>query len=224
MALALFDLDNTLLTGDSDHAWMEFLGSRGIVDAEEFNHRNDQFYADYVAGRMDIHAFLDFQLTPLAAHPRAQLDVWHRDYLQERVLPMISNRARALVEDHRQQGDVLVIITATNRFVTAPIATEFGIENLLATEPEVNTDGEFTGKTVGTPCFQAGKIERLRHWLQEQQLDWQRSLQGSTFYSDSYNDLPLLETVDFPVAVNPDERLRAHATSKGWPILSLHDQ
>lgn len=224
MALALFDLDNTLLTGDSDHAWMEFLGSRGIVDAEEFNHRNDQFYADYVAGRLDIHAFLDFQLTPLADHPRAQLDVWHRDYLQERVLPMISNRARALVEDHRQQGDVLVIITATNRFVTAPIATEFGIGNLLATEPEVNTDGEFTGKTVGTPCFQAGKIERLRHWLQEQQLDWQRSLQGSTFYSDSYNDLPLLETVDFPVAVNPDERLRAHATSKGWPILSLHDQ
>lgn len=224
MALTLFDLDNTLLTGDSDHAWMEFLGSRGIVDAEEFNHRNDQFYADYVAGRLDIHAFLDFQLTPLAAHPRVQLDVWHRDYLQERVLPMISNRARALVEDHRQQGDVLVIITATNRFVTAPIATEFGIENLLATEPEVNADGEFTGKTVGTPCFQAGKIERLRHWLQEQKLDWQRSLQGSTFYSDSYNDLPLLETVDFPVAVNPDERLRAHATSKGWPILSLHDQ
>lgn len=223
MALTLFDLDNTLLTGDSDHAWMEFLGSRGIVDAEQFNRRNDQFYADYVAGQLDIRAFLDFQLTPLTAHPRAQLDAWHREYLQERVLPMISNRARALVEDHRQQGDQLVIITATNRFVTAPIAKEFGIEHLLATEIEENTAGDFTGKTVGTPCFQAGKIERLRHWLQEQGHDWQQSLQGSTFYSDSYNDLPLLETVEHPVAVNPDQRLQAHAAAQGWPILSLHD-
>lgn len=224
MALTLFDLDNTLLTGDSDHAWMEFLGSRGIVDAEQFNRRNDQFYADYVAGHLDIRAFLDFQLTPLTAHPRAQLDAWHREYLQERVLPMISNRARALVEDHRQQGDQLVIITATNRFVTAPIAEEFGIEHLLATEIEENAAGDFTGKTVGTPCFQAGKIERLRHWLQEQGHDWQQSLQGSTFYSDSYNDLPLLETVENPVAVNPDQRLQAHATAQGWPILSLHDE
>ncbi len=223
MALTLFDLDNTLLTGDSDHAWMEFLGSRGIVDAEQFNRRNDQFYADYVAGQLDIRAFLDFQLTPLTAHPRAQLDAWHREYLQERVLPMISNRARALVEDHRQQGDQLVIITATNRFVTAPIAEEFGIEHLLATEIEENAAGDFTGKTVGTPCFQAGKIERLRHWLQEQGHDWQQSLQGSTFYSDSYNDLPLLETVENPVAVNPDQRLQAHAEAQGWPILSLHD-
>ncbi len=223
MALTLFDLDNTLLTGDSDHAWMEFLGSRGIVDAQQFNRRNDQFYADYVAGCLDIHAFLDFQLTPLAAHPRAQLDAWHRDYLQERVLPMISNRARALVEDHRQRGDLLVIITATNRFVTAPIAAEFGIAHLLATEPEENAAGDFTGRTVGIPCFQAGKIARLRQWLQEQNLDWQQSLQGSTFYSDSHNDLPLLETVEFPVAVNPDPRLRSHAESGGWPILSLHD-
>ncbi|MFA7496124.1 MAG: HAD family hydrolase [Acidithiobacillus sp.] len=223
MALTLFDLDNTLLSGDSDHAWMEFLGDRGIVDAEKFNRLNDQFYADYLAGRLDIHAFLDFQLTPLAAHPRAQLDAWHREYLGERVLPMISNRARALVEDHRQRGDLLVIITATNRFVTAPIAAELGIRNLLATEPEENADGNFTGKTVGIPCFQAGKIQRLRDWLQLQHLEWQETMVGSTFYSDSHNDLPLLEAVDFPVAVDPDPTLRSHAESRAWPILSLHD-
>ncbi|MHB8115391.1 MAG: histidinol-phosphatase [Acidithiobacillus ferrivorans] len=221
MALTLFDLDNTLLSGDSDHAWMKFLGSRGIVDAECFNRRNDQFYADYMAGTLDIQAFLNFQLTPLAAHPRAQLNAWHREYLQEWVLPMISERARALIEDHRRQGDLLVIITATNRFVTAPIAEELGIAHLLATEPEETATGEFTGQTVGIPCFQAGKVQRLRDWLQIQGLDWESALQNSTFYSDSHNDLPLLETVTHPVAVDPDPRLRALAEARGWPILSL---
>ena len=222
MALTLFDLDNTLLSGDSDHAWMEFLGSRGIVDTERFNHLNDRFYAEYQAGTLDIQAFLDFQLAPLAAHPRAHLDVWHQEYLQERVLPMISDRARALVEDHRQQGDTLVIITATNRFVTAPIAEELGIVHLLATEPEETASGDFTGRSVGIPCFQAGKVQRLRDWLRTQELDWENTLRNSTFYSDSHNDLPLLDTVTHPVAVDPDPRLRAIAEARGWPVLSLH--
>ncbi|MBU2818995.1 HAD family hydrolase, partial [Acidithiobacillus ferrooxidans] len=208
MALTLFDLDNTLLSGDSDHAWMEFLASRGIVDAERFNRMNDQFYAEYLAGELDIHAFLEFQLAPLAAHPRALLDTWHREYLQERVLPMISDHARALIEDHRRQGDTLVIITATNRFVTAPIARELGIAHLLATEAEETASGDFTGRSVGLPCFQAGKVQRLRDWLETQGLDWNQSLGDSSFYSDSYNDLPLLECVTRPVAVDPDPRLR----------------
>ena len=222
MALTLFDLDNTLLSGDSDHAWMEFLGSRGIVDTERFSRLNDRFYAEYQAGTLDIQAFLNFQLAPLAAHPRAHLDAWHREYLQERVLPMISERARALVEEHRQQGDTLVIITATNRFVTAPIAEELGIVHLLATEPEETTSGDFTGRSVGIPCFQAGKVQRLRDWLRTQELDWENTLRNSTFYSDSHNDLPLLDTVTHPVAVDPDPRLRAIAEARGWPILSLH--
>ncbi|MCK9187700.1 HAD family phosphatase [Acidithiobacillus sp.] len=222
MALTLFDLDNTLLSGDSDHAWMEFLGSRGIVDTEHFSHLNDRFYAEYQAGTLDIQAFLNFQLAPLAAHPRAHLDAWHREYLQERVLPMISERARALVEEHRQRGDTLVIITATNRFVTAPIAEELGIAHLLATEPEETASGDFTGRSVGIPCFQAGKVQRLRDWLRTQELDWENTLRNSTFYSDSHNDLPLLDTVTHPVAVDPDPRLRAIAEARGWPILSLH--
>jgi len=222
MALTLFDLDNTLLSGDSDHAWMEFLGSRGIVDTERFNHLNDRFYAEYQAGTLDIQAFLDFQLAPLAAHPRAQLNAWHREYLQERVLPMISDRARALVEDHRQQGDTLVIITATNRFVTAPIAQELGIAHLLATELEELDSGDFTGRSVGVPCFQGGKVQRLRDWMETERLEWASTLRNSIFYSDSHNDLPLLETVTNPVAVDPDPRLRALAAERGWPILSLH--
>ena len=221
MALTLFDLDNTLLSGDSDHAWMEFLASRGIVDAERFNRMNDQFYAEYLAGELDIHAFLEFQLAPLAAHPRALLDTWHREYLQERVLPMISDHARALIEDHRRQGDTLVIITATNRFVTAPIARELGIAHLLATEAEETASGDFTGRSVGLPCFQAGKVQRLRDWLETHGLDWNQSLGDSSFYSDSYNDLPLLECVTRPVAVDPDPRLRTLAEERGWPILSL---
>ena len=221
MTLALFDLDNTLLSGDSDHAWMEFLGRRGIVDAAHFNHLNDRFYTEYQAGTLDIQAFLDFQLAPLAAHPRAQLDAWHAEYLQERILPMISGHSRALVETHRQRGDTLVIITATNRFVTAPIAEVFGIPHLLATEPEETASGDFTGRTVGIPCFQAGKVQRLRVWLETQGLEWGPSLQDSTFYSDSHNDLPLLEAVARPVAVDPDPRLRALAEQRDWPILSL---
>ena len=221
MALTLFDLDNTLLSGDSDHAWMEFLASRGIVDAERFHRMNDQFYAEYLAGELDIHAFLDFQLAPLAAHPRALLDAWHREYLQERVLPMISDHARALIEDHRRQGDTLVIITATNRFVTAPIAQELGITHLLATEAEETASGDFTGRSVGIPCFQAGKVQRLRDWLETQGMGWNQSLGDSSFYSDSHNDLPLLECVTRPVAVDPDPRLRTLAEERGWPILSL---
>ncbi|MGC8591773.1 HAD family hydrolase [Acidithiobacillus sp.] len=217
MALALFDLDNTLLAGDSDHAWMEFLADRGVVDGLEHRRKNDLFYAQYQAGTLDIHEFLRFQLAPLAAHPRIVLDAWHRAYLQERVLPMISAQARALVEQHRQRGDVLVIITATNRFVTAPIARELGVEHLLATEPEEREDGSFTGGVLGIPCFREGKVQRLREWLQETGF----SLGDSTFYSDSHNDLALLEAVRYPVAVDPDPVLRRHAEAQGWPILHL---
>lgn len=223
MIITLFDLDNTLLSGDSDHAWMDFLITSNVVESKNFSQTNKCFYDDYVNGRLDINAYINFQLSTLSKFPRAKLDNLYREFFHEKILSMISNRARKLVHNHRQRGDLLVIITATNRFIAAPIATELGVNNLLATEPEVNELGNFTGKIVGTPCFQAGKIEHLRDWLKFQDMDLYTSLRGSRFYSDSYNDLPLLEAVDFPVAVDPDLRLRATAQNRGWPILSLHD-
>lgn len=214
MSLAIFDLDNTLLSGDSDYEWGRFLVQQGIVDGAEFEQKNQQFYDDYKAGRLDIFGFLRFALKPLADNDRAQLDEWHKEYMQRYVLPLITDGARALVESHRAKGDTLLIITATNSFVTTPIAKEFGIENLLATEPEV-VDGQFTGNVAGTPCFKQGKVERLNAWLEQHNA----TLQGSTFYSDSHNDLPLLCLVDHPVAVNPDEVLRNEAGQKGWRII-----
>lgn len=214
MSLAIFDLDNTLLSGDSDYEWGRFLVQQGIVDGAEFEQKNQQFYDDYKAGRLDIFGFLRFALKPLADNNRAQLDEWHKEYMQEYVLPLISDGARALVESHRDKGDTLLIITATNSFVTTPIAKEFGIENLLATEPEV-VNGQFTGNVAGTPCFKQGKVERLNKWLDQQNI----TLEESTFYSDSHNDLPLLGLVDHPVAVNPDEVLRNEAEQRDWQII-----
>lgn len=216
MPLALFDLDNTLLAGDSDYLWSEFLVERGIVDGEHYARENERFYREYQAGTLDIHAWLAFQLKPLAEHePDFMLGLRDR-FLQEKIEPIILPAARELIESHRVRGHVLLIITATNSFITKPIATLLGITNLLATEPEV-VAGRYTGQVAGIPCFRNGKVERLSAWLTEHRQD----LQGSWFYSDSHNDLPLLELVEHPVAVNPDITLARHAAQRVWPILDL---
>jgi len=217
--LALFDLDNTLLAGDSDFQWGQFLMDEGLLDREMHLEKNLQFYEDYKQGALDIYAFLEFQLKPLSQHPRAQLDAWHARYMEKKVLPMITPKARALVEKHRQNGDLLLIITATNGFVTAPIAREFGVEHLIATTPE-EIDGEFTGRVTGVPSYKEGKVTRLQQWLAEQGKTMQ-DFEAIWFYSDSHNDLPLLLLVDHPVAVDPDLTLEAYALGRGWPIMSL---
>jgi len=217
LSLAIFDLDNTLLRGDSDHAWGRFLIENHIVDGAEYERENERYYAEYQAGTLDIMEFLAFALRPLAAHDRATLDRWHREYMQTKVAPMITPQARALVDKHRVRGDTLVIITATNRFVTGPIAGEFGVHYLIATEPEEH-NGRFTGKVAGTPSYREGKVARLKTWMAEHGA----TLQDSWCYSDSHNDLPLLSIVDHPVAVNPDDLLRREAQKRGWQILMLH--
>lgn len=215
--LVLFDLDNTLLSGDSDFEWAQFLIEQKVLDREAYEARNQEFYDRYKAGTLDIRAFLDFQLKPLSRHPRAQLDSWHREFMESRIRPLIRDKARALVESHRD--DLCAVITATNSFVTAPIAREFGLANLIATEPERSGDG-FTGGVSGIPCFREGKVKRLDAWL-AQRGETLASFSESRFYSDSLNDLPLLERVTHPVAVDPDPTLREHAGRKGWRIISL---
>jgi len=215
--LALFDLDNTLLAGDSDFEWAQFLIEQGVLDREVYEARNEAFFDQYKAGTLDIYEFLDFQLKPLSRHPRAVLETWHREFMRRKILPIIRASARELVERHR--GDLRAIITATNSFVTAPIARELGVEHLIATEPE-EREGEFTGQVTDIPCFREGKVQRLEAWLETQG----QSLHGfeqSWFYSDSLNDLPLLEKVTHPVAVDPDDTLRAQAEARGWPVISL---
>jgi HAD superfamily hydrolase (TIGR01490 family) len=219
MNLALFDLDNTLLAGDSDFQWAQYLIEQRVLDREVYEARNVEFYEQYKAGTLDIHEFLDFQLKPLSRHPRSQLDAWHSDFMQNRILPIITPAARKLVEEHMLAGDLCVIITATNSFVTAPIARALKVTHLIATEPE-QKDGEFTGRVSGLPCFREGKIARLESWLDEHNLTWLSFLE-SWFYSDSLNDLPLLKKVTHPVAVDPDATLKAHAERNGWPIISL---
>jgi HAD superfamily hydrolase (TIGR01490 family) len=219
MNLALFDLDNTLLAGDSDFQWAQFLIEQRVLDREVYEAQNVEFYEQYKSGTLDIHAFLDFQLKPLSRHPRSQLDAWHSEFMKERILPLIMPEARKLINKHMLGRDLCVIITATNRFVTAPIAQELGISNLIATEAE-QRDGEYTGRVSGLPCFREGKIARLESWLDEHNLTWLSFLE-SWFYSDSLNDIPLLNKVTHPVAVDPDATLKAHAEKKGWPIISL---
>lgn len=218
MALAIFDLDNTLLGGDSDYLWGQFLVEQGIVDAAEYERENTRFYKEYEEGTLDIMAFLAFSLRPLSQHPRSQLDAWHRQFMAAKIEPIVLPAAERLVAGHRERGDALLIITATNRFITAPIARRFGIDHLLATDPEL-VDDRYTGRVAGMPCFQGGKVERLHQWLQSSG----QSLEGSSFYSDSANDLPLLQSVSHPVAVDPDARLRAHADAAGWPIMTLRN-
>lgn len=217
MALAIFDLDNTLLGGDSDLSWGEFLCQHNYVDAQEYDRLNNLFYQQYEAGEMDIAAFLRFALAPLAANDVATLNRWHQQFMQERVLPMMLPKAAALLEKHRQQGDFLLIITATNRFVTQPIADLLAVDFMLATEPALH-DGRYTGEVAGVPCYQAGKVTRLQDWLAQHP---EHSLSGASFYSDSHNDLPLLKLVDYPNAVNPDPKLQAVAEQQSWPILDL---
>ncbi len=219
MNLALFDLDNTLLSGDSDFEWAQFLIEQGVLDRELFETKNLAFYEQYKAGTLDIHEFLDFQLKPLSRHARKVLDAWHEEFMRRKVRGMIGSAARELVTRHRAANDVCVIITATNSFVTAPIAREFGVEHLIATEPE-QKNGEFTGRVSGVPCFREGKITRLESWMAQQGWSWE-SFAGSWFYSDSLNDLPLLRKVKNPVAVDPDATLRAHAEEQGWRIMTL---
>jgi HAD superfamily hydrolase (TIGR01490 family) len=217
MRLALFDLDNTILAGDSDFEWAQFLIEQGVVDREVYEARNLQFYEQYKAGTLDIHEFLDFQLKPLSRHPRRQLEEWHREFMHTRILPIITQKARDLVDSHSH--DARVIITATNSFVTGPIAREFGIEHLIATEPE-EIAGEFTGLASGVPSFREGKVIRLEAWLAERGLSWD-SFTDTWFYSDSLNDLPLLAKVKHPVAVDPDETLKETALEQDWMIISL---
>jgi HAD superfamily hydrolase (TIGR01490 family) len=216
LSLVIFDLDNTLLRGDSDYAWGQFLIEQHVVDGEVYRRENERYYADYHAGTLDISQFLGFALRPLAHRDRATLDAWHHQYMQSKVLPMITPEARTLVEKHRTRGDTLLIATSTNHFVTAPIAVEFGIEHLLATELE-ERNGRFTGRPTGIPCFREGKVTRLKQWLEAHG----ETLADSWCYSDSHNDIPLLDLVDHPVAVNPDDVLRRLADERGWPILLL---
>lgn len=219
MNLVLFDLDNTLIAGDSDFEWAQFLIGKGVLDREVHEARNIEFYDQYRAGTLDIQAFLDFQLAPLARHPRAELDAWNGEFMATRIRPLIGAAARSLVQRHLDEDSLVAIVTATNSFVTGPIAREFGVAHLVATIP-AQQDGRFTGKPRGTPSFKAGKIERVEAWLESMGL-WWGSFDASWFYSDSLNDLPLLAKVTKPVAVDPDETLRAHAASHGWPIISL---
>jgi HAD superfamily hydrolase (TIGR01490 family) len=219
MNLALFDLDNTLLTGDSDFEWGQFMCAKGIVDRDTHEARNVEFYEHYKAGTLDITAFLDFQLAPLARYERTQLDQWHAEFMLERIRPLIRDPARALVKKHADAGDLMAIVTATNSFVTGPIARELGIAHLIATIPATE-QGRFTGKARGTPSFREGKITRVDAWLESLGLCW-GSFAASYFYSDSHNDLPLLDLVSHPVAVDPDDTLRQSAQNRHWPILSL---
>ncbi len=216
--LALFDLDNTLLESDSDYAWAQFLIEEGVLHPDEYHAKNQWFYERYKDGTLDIHEFLDFQLAPIAGVPRAQLDAWHAEFMQRKIRPMIFPKAAELIASH---ADALTaIVTATNRFITAPIAAELGVPNLLATDIE-EVEGLFTGKARGTPTFREGKIQRVTEWLAER--GTRLADYESWFYSDSLNDLPLLQRVTHPVAVDPDATLRAHALEQGWPIISLRD-
>ncbi|MFD1217319.1 histidinol-phosphatase [Microbulbifer celer] len=217
MQLAIFDLDNTLIGGDSDHAWGEFLVSREYVDGERYRNENDRFYRDYQSGELDIFAYLEFALEPLVQMTRGQLDNLHREFMQEVIGDLWLPHAETLIQRHRDAGHHIMIITATNRFVVEPIAARLGVDTLLATEPE-EVDGNFTGRVAGEPCFQGGKVLRLRDWL-ARNADYERG--EKWFYSDSINDLPLLQEVEHPVAVDPDERLRSEAEARGWQIISL---
>ena len=219
MRLALFDLDNTLLAGDSDYEWGQFLIDQGVLDRDEYEAQNRAYYDQYVAGTLDIHEYLGFALRPLATHEPADLDRWHAEFMRLRITPMITPAARRLVDEHSRRGDLCAIITATNSFVTAPIAREFGVRHLIATEPETRA-GRFTGRVAGTPCFREGKVARLDEWLQAQGRRL-GDFESSVFYSDSHNDLPLLERVTRPVAVDPDEALAAEARRRRWAVMSL---
>jgi len=216
MALALFDLDNTLLAGDSDYLWGEFLTEQGVVDADVYARENQRFYEKYKKGTLDIHEFQAFSQKPLVDNPIAKMLTLHKQFFEEKIKPIMSPASFELIKQHRDKGDTLVVITATNSFITAPIVKAFGIQHLIATEPEI-INGKYTGKIDGIPCFQDGKVKRLAVWMQEHQLN----LKGSWFYSDSHNDLPLLLEAENPVVVDADEQLLEYAQKHNWKIISL---
>jgi len=221
--LALFDLDHTLLPTDSDYEWGRFAVRLGLVDATHFARENERFYAAYQAGQLDIYAYLRSALAPLARYSRAQLACWRAQFMQEVIDPALRPTALALVQQHQAAGDICCIVTATNSFITAPIAHAFGVNHLIAPEPAtVNGDpmAEYTGEINGVPSYREGKIIRTEAWLKSLDKNW-KSFKQSYFYSDSHNDIPLLEKVSTPIATNPDDKLRAHAQSKGWRILEL---
>jgi HAD superfamily hydrolase (TIGR01490 family) len=217
--LALFDLDNTILAGDSDYNWSRFLIQEGYLDGAIHAEKNEKFYADYKAGTLDIYAFVEFQFKPLARNPKTVLNQLLKKYVEEVIKPMITEKARALVKRHQDEGDLIIVITATNSFITKPIAELFGIENLIGTDPE-EKEGEFTGKVSGLPSFKEGKVTRLEAWLKGKNLSL-ASFEKSYFYSDSHNDLPLMQKVTHPVAVDSDDVLSEYAQSKGWLQISL---
>lgn len=218
MALAIFDLDNTLIAGDSDYLWGKFLVEIGIVDALIYEHENQRFYQEYRDGILDIQEFLNFALRPLNQHEPALLYAWREQFLINYIDPILLPASYTLLEQHRKRDDTLLIITATNAFVTAPIAQRLGVNHLMATQPE-QIDGHYTGRAIGTPCFQSGKINCLEQWQQVHN----ESMQGSFFYTDSHNDLPLLKLVDNPIAIDPDAMLQQWALEHNWPIMSLRN-
>lgn len=218
MKLAIFDLDNTLIAGDSDHAWGEFLVAQGLVDGVWYKAQNDKFYADYCTGQLDIIAYSEFVFGFLAQHDMSYLQQLHQQFMAQVIQPIMLPKAQALIQQHRDAGDFLLIITATNRFITQPIGEALGISELLATEPEFK-NGRYTGKVEGTPCYKEGKITRYQAWLSTQNIMFEQVF----FYSDSHNDLPLLKIVDTPIAVDPDDTLKQYAQQQNWPILSLRD-
>ncbi len=217
--LALFDLDNTLLAGDSDYLWGQFMVERGLVDGPRYASENRRYYEAYKAGTLDIREFLRFSLRPLRDNDPDVLKNWRRQFVAEKIIPIIPAASHELLRLHRARGDELLIITATNRFVTEPIAAELGVAHLLATDPEI-VDGRYTGEISGTPCFQSGKVERLGEWLAQRGTSYAERW----FYSDSHNDLPLLEQVEHPVAVDPDDLLQERALARGWPVVSLRNE
>jgi HAD superfamily hydrolase (TIGR01490 family) len=218
MPLTIFDLDETLIAADSDYEWGQFVVDKGLVDAEKYAKKNHDFYEQYKTGQLDIDEYLKFSCSVLTQHSIEDLHRFRSEFVAQRILPIILDKARDLVKKHREQGDTLLVITATIEFVTRPIVEEFGINTLIAPEPEI-VSNSYTGRIVGVPSFAAGKVTRLKQWLADQQ----HTLQGSSFYSDSHNDLPLLRLVDNPVAVDPDPILRKQAKENHWPIISLRD-
>ena len=216
MSLAIFDLDNTLISDDSDHLWGQFLVEQNLVDGENYATQNTKFYNDYQKGQLNINEYLIFALSFLADHSLEQLHLWRSQFIDEKIRPLVLPAAQNLVEKHREKGDTLLVITATNRFVTEPIVDLFGIKAMLATEPEL-IDGRYTGNYIDAPCYQIGKVSRLTQWLENQDI----SLADSIFYSDSHNDIPLLKKVAHPVAVGPDSQLEKYAADNAWPIISL---
>ncbi|MCB1691210.1 MAG: HAD family hydrolase [Pseudomonadales bacterium] len=216
MALAFFDLDETLISADSDHAWGDFIADRGLVDPEEHKARNAAFYEDYKRGELDIDAYMRFSCLLLSRLTMPELEAIRDQFFEERVRPMLLPRAEALLAEHRAKGNEVIVVTATIEFITRPIATFYGVEHLIAPVPEVR-DGRYTGEIVGVPSFREGKVIRINEFLERTG----QTLAGSYCYSDSRNDIPMLELVDNPVAVDPDPELRRVAQERKWPIISL---